>query len=118
MNRELHQHQRDDGSSEEGENQPSRDPLVPISQLPNMRGKPRRSRNSARGSVQRGVPRRYYSGLGQQPGNSIRIVAFHAPILSARFWAALKGSDGRAKQVLPFREITLRYYFQQVQEQR
>ena len=77
MNRELNHHQRDDGSGEHCQQQPPRDALVPVSQLPNVRGKARRYSNSARGFYLGYVAPRYFSGFCRQPGNSIKIVAFH-----------------------------------------
>jgi hypothetical protein len=89
MNRELNHHPRNDGSREDRENQPARDTLVSISHLPNVSGQSWRSEGSARGLSQRGIPPFHYSGLGQQLGNSIRIVAFHG----ADVITGLPGSD-------------------------
>jgi len=78
MNRVLNHHQRYDRSREDRENQPTRDALVPISQLPNVRGKARRCGNSARGYFSSDVESRYFGRSQHQLGNSISIVAFHA----------------------------------------
>jgi hypothetical protein len=77
MNRELNHHQRDDGSREDGQNQPPRDALVLTSQLPNVDGKTQRSRNSARGLFSNSVEPRYFGGSCDLLGNSIKIAAFH-----------------------------------------
>jgi hypothetical protein len=77
MNRELHQHQRDDGSGEYREYQPSRDALVPISQLPDVRGKTRLRGASARGFFSIGVELRHFIGFRHEPGNLISIVLCH-----------------------------------------
>jgi hypothetical protein len=78
MNRELDKHQRDDGTGEDRQYQPARDALVPISQLPNVPGKARHSRNSARGFFLGSLEPLYSGGFYYQLGNSIRIVVFHA----------------------------------------
>jgi hypothetical protein len=78
MNRELHHHQRDDGSGEDCQHQPARDALIPALQLPNVRGETGRSRNSVRGFFSRGVESRYFSGFCDQLGNSVKIAAFHS----------------------------------------
>jgi hypothetical protein len=77
MNRELHHPQRDDGSGEYRENQPSRDALVPISQLPDVRGKARLRGDSALGFFSIGVELRYFIGFRHELGNLISIVVFH-----------------------------------------
>jgi hypothetical protein len=77
MNRELNHHQRDHGSREDRQNQPPRNALVPISQLPNVSGKTQRSRNSARGLFSNGVEPRHFGGACDLLGNSIKIVPSH-----------------------------------------
>lgn len=77
MNRVLNHHQRYDGTREDRENQPTRDALVSISQLTNMRGKARRLKNSARRLFSIDVEPRYFRGFHHHLGGSITIVAFH-----------------------------------------
>ena len=62
MNRELNHHQCDDGSREDRQHQPPRDALVPISQLPNVGGKARRSINVARGLFSKRIELHDFSG--------------------------------------------------------
>jgi hypothetical protein len=94
MNRELNHHQRDNSSREYREHQPSGDSLVPNSQLPHVRGKAGLRGNSVRGFLSIAVESRYFCGLRHQPGNSIRIVAFH----SANIITGISGSDGRERR--------------------
>jgi hypothetical protein len=77
MNRELNHPERDDSSREDRQNQPPRDALVPISQLPHVRRKVRRVRNSARGFFWNSVGPSYFNGFCQKFGNSIRMATFH-----------------------------------------
>jgi hypothetical protein len=76
-NRELNHRECYDGSSENGEDQPSGDALIAIPQLPNVRGKARRCSDSARVCFQSGVKRPYFRRFCHLLGNSIRIIECH-----------------------------------------
>jgi hypothetical protein len=91
MNCVLNHHQRYDRSREDRQNQPTRDALVPISQLPNVRGKPCRCRNSARSYFLSDVELRYFRRSNYQLGDSISTVAFHG----ADVITGIPGNDGR-----------------------
>jgi hypothetical protein len=93
MNCVLHHHQRYHRSYEDRENQPTRDALVSISQLPNVRGKARRCGEWARGCSSSDVEPRYSRRSHHQLENSIRVAAFHA----ADIITGISGSDYRKR---------------------
>jgi hypothetical protein len=91
MNCVLNHHQRYHRPCEDRQNQPTRNALVPISQLPNVRGKAPCCRDSARGYFSIDVELRHFRRFYHQLENSIRIVAFHA----ADIITGIPGDDRR-----------------------